>query len=135
MELMSPGEKITFLWRLVNATHERKITWNVAGVAEDAGPDQSFTFAASVGRFNYVISSRDDDDYVPFDFDIYGSVGRGQELKQIDRWSTDGSALVDPLRALYQEAKKQAAGLDSVVSDMFEDLAAIDGLPSSPDEA
>lgn len=133
MNLMNSGTKITFLWRLVNGTHEQKIEWSPIYRTEHA--TESFDFIATIGRFRYWIVSRDGDDYSPYDFTIFSRPSfDSDDWKKIDEWHSDGGeSLADPLHALYQEAKKRALGLDSVVSDMFEDLAAVDGLDAEPD--
>lgn len=135
MDLMSVGTKVTFLWRLVNATSNGSLSWQPYEDETTVGGD-IYEFRADIGRFRYFIRSRDDDDYAPFNFEIWVLAPEaGGKIRQVDTWMSDdpqSPGLVDPLRVLYQEAKKRAMGLNTIVNDMFEDLAAIDGLPSDP---
>lgn len=136
MDLMSVGTKVTFLWRLVNATSNGSLSWEPYEDPTSEGGD-IYEFMADIGRFRYFIRSRDSDDYAPFNFEIWAlAADAGGKNRQVDTWYSDDTlspGLVDPLRVLYQEAKKRALGLNTIVTDMFEDLAAIDGLPSDPE--
>lgn len=135
MELMDLGTKVTLLWRLVEATESGKLSWDAGGQSRSATPKSSH-FYTRVGRFGYVIKSVDQDDFAPYEFSVFRFQQEGEaQPDKIDVWLTDpsGSPLNDALQSLYSTVKLGALGLDSTVSDMFEDLSALDGGSSAPD--
>lgn len=124
MEIMDSGEKVALLWRMVAATQANKVKWEAV---------DEFAFRTRVGRFGYVVSSQDRDDFAPFVFQVYRFNAETNEAELLDEWNTQQySPLNDPLQALYLEVKRGVNGLASVVSEIFEDLASIDGGPAGP---
>lgn len=124
MEIMDSGEKVALLWRMVAATQVGKIKWETV---------DEFAFRSRVGRFGYVVSSQDRDDFAPFVFQVYRFNAETNEAELLDEWNTQQySPLNDPLQSLYLEVKRGVKGLSSVVAEIFEDLASIDGGPVEP---
>ena len=127
MDLMDSGVQLTFLWRLVKGTQEGTVKWEpVPGTSN---------FRCRIGRFGYVISSRDADDLPPYLLDIYRfDQPADAPSVQVTSWSTeDMPNIADALQSLFIEAKRRVLGYDSLVNDMFEDLAAVDGGPPAAD--
>lgn len=125
MQVMDDATLATFLWRLTTATEEEKVKWSSLG-------DSQFSFVALVGRFAYIIKSRDQDDVAPFGFSIHRT--SNGEPAEVSTWSTEGSpALTDPMSALYSVVKTRTLGLHTIVAEMFEDLSMFDGGPGAPD--
>jgi hypothetical protein len=129
MEIMDPGAQLAFLWRLVDATQQEKVKWE---------SNSEFAFKTRIGRFGYVLTSVDDDDFAPFSFAIYRfeSKDSSEHPALVVEWGTvEFSRLNDPLQALYSEVKPRVMGFHTIVGDMFEDLAALDGGPEKPGES
>lgn len=127
MQLMDQGTQLAFLWRLVAATQEGKVSWT---------SDMQSHFKTRIGRFGYTIVSRDSDDFAPYDFRIFKfelAADHDEDPLLIATWETaEHSPLNDALQSLYIEVSRRVLGYDSVVSDMFEDLAVADGGPATP---
>ena len=129
MELMDIGTQLTFVWRLVNATESGAIKWiSTSPVA----------FRTRVEPFGYTIESKDGDDYAPFAFKIFKINSPEQEdsPERLSEWESGPfSPLNDALHTLYSTVKRGTLGYDTIVGDMFESLAKVDGGSAIPESS
>jgi hypothetical protein len=131
MDFLEPGKQLAFLWRLVTATQDKKITWST----RDEVSVSQYAFKVRVGRFGYTIASVDKDDLPPYQLEVFrfASDEEGAPVEPVTSWtSLDVPITFDPMQNLYQEAKRQTLGADDLLDEMFADLAKIDGGPSEP---
>lgn len=115
MEYLDKGQLVTLIDKLDDLTNQNRIEWRKLGESEHA-------FATIAGRFGYTVSSRDEDDYHPFEFTIFR---REKTVKELQRASTvDGDLL--QIEDLYNRVKRRVLNLESIVDDIFNDLRALD---------
>jgi hypothetical protein len=105
------------LQRLLGATREEKIEWEIAG-----DRPTSFRYRGPEGD-TVLIDSRDDDDDGPYDLYVFGEGGVAVlEVK----WSSPAprpSTNTDmQLQSLYSSAKNRALGASDVIDRLLRDI-------------
>lgn len=115
MNFLDDAQQQQLIQRLIVLTESKKISWE-----STASPH---TFRTNTGRFGYTITSRDDDDFAPFDLRIYDLSKSEATRAVVETVSTD---LLEDERAsleeLYRLARGQVLGLDNLADELFREL-------------
>ena len=118
MEYLDRDAQVSLLERLARGTVRGKYNWEVL--------DSDYVFTARAGKFAFVVSSRDRDDFSPFILDLHDL----ETVRKLQSIETNPSYpdVRDALDELYITVKRTTLKLDSVASDLFSTLDEIEGL-------
>ena len=113
MKILDEEQKRRLLLMLHRLTQEDKLIWDATS--------SPFVFRTESGRFAYTITSRDEDDFAPYDIRVFD-----KNLKDSRAFETFGTdeffELNEEIQQIYVLVKRKILGLDTVVDDLFGEL-------------
>ncbi|MCO7275064.1 hypothetical protein [Cellulosimicrobium cellulans] len=115
MDVLDETARLQLLERLTRGTQKGLYEWSSIG-------DSEYNFVLRAGSFGFAISSRDDDDYAPFELTVFDL--RLKEPKAVDEilTGTDRPDLNALLAELYSLVKRRVFKLDTIEAEMFSAL-------------
>ncbi|WKK71424.1 hypothetical protein Q0F99_18970 [Rathayibacter oskolensis] len=115
MEIMTNADLEKIATTLLARTQAKEIEWRDS--------PESAEYVVRTPAFSYYLKSRDEDDLSPYRFQIYkrNDVGSSPKLYEYVTNSED-RAVASAFGFLYNAAKLNALGIDSLKDDVMKDL-------------
>jgi hypothetical protein len=126
MEYLEYDAQVRLLDRLVKGATTGKYVWS--GVS-----DNEYAFVLNAQPFGFSILSRDQDDYAPYQLQIFDLKREPARRFQTIETSSEAPRVADLLEELYSAVKRKVLHLDNMVEDLFDALDALEGPKSAED--
>ncbi|MFC7402769.1 hypothetical protein [Citricoccus sp. GCM10030269] len=118
MQVFTEEQKADLIRRLAMLERRGQIQW--------APVDDNFEFRTQIGRFAYQISSRDKDDFAPYELAVIDTHTPSLRVPVEVIDTSEYANYNEHLQALYKTVKRRALGLTRIVDDVFREFDQFD---------
>lgn len=118
MDYLNERQQVELVERLLLLTRTGKLKWVVQEITE-------YAFTAVTGQYGFVLESKDEDDYHPFELRILsrGEGGKGRGVQELTSGNTSAS---EALGDLYSQVKRKTLDIERVSLELFQELDRLD---------